>query len=86
MYKAQSYESPILIWNAELRQLLENAIKEHSREFLYKLRDFAQLPSKELVDPNNLPIYQKKFKNIVKYPQIESEVRCGRYYLRVWVS
>jgi hypothetical protein len=31
-------------------------------------------------------MYDKKFKNIVKYPQIESEVRCGRYYLRVWVN
>ena len=39
-----------------------------------------------MVDPENMPIYKSKFKNIVKYPQIESEVRCGRYYLRVWIN
>lgn len=33
-----------------------------------------------------MPIYEKEFKNIVKYPDIENEVRCGRYYLRVWVN
>lgn len=33
-----------------------------------------------------MPIYNKKFKNIVRYPDIEGEVRCGRYYLRVWVN
>ena len=24
--------------------------------------------------------------SIVRYPSIDNEVRCGRYYLRVWVN
>jgi hypothetical protein len=28
----------------------------------------------------------KKFNNVVSYKSIEKEVRCGRYYLRVWIS
>jgi hypothetical protein len=34
VYKMNNYESPILIWNAELRGILENAIKEHTHEFI----------------------------------------------------
>jgi hypothetical protein len=50
------------------------------------MREFAKLPNKELKDPERLPHYKKPFKNIVRYPSIENEVRCGRYYLRVWVN
>lgn len=31
-------------------------------------------------------VHCKKFNEIIKYPMIEHEVRCGRYYLRVWVN
>jgi hypothetical protein len=31
-------------------------------------------------------VHFKKFNDIIKYPMIEHEVRCGRYYLRVWVN
>jgi hypothetical protein len=33
-----------------------------------------------------LSIEKKKFMEIIPYPNIENEVRCGRYYLRVWVN
>ena len=81
-----NYESPILIWNAELRGILESAIKDHTHEFISMMREFAKLPNKELKDPDRLPHYKIPFKKIVRYPSIENEVRCGRYYLRVWVS
>lgn len=82
----QHYESPILIWNTKLREILEVSIREHSSEFIEELKEFAQQESHLLKTSENLPVYDKKFKNIVKYPDIENEVRCGRYYLRVWVN
>ena len=33
-----------------------------------------------------LPVYERKVRDIVRYEKIESEVRCGRYYLSVWTS
>ncbi len=33
-----------------------------------------------------MPFYDKHFETIVQYPSIQNEVRCGRYYLRVWVN
>mmetsp|Transcript_3245 Transcript_3245/g.2186 ORF Transcript_3245/g.2186 Transcript_3245/m.2186 type:complete len:118 (+) Transcript_3245:1496-1849(+) len=86
VYKSQNYESPILIWNADLRNLLENAIRAHTAEFLGQLKEFARRPNHEVKDELNFPVYPKTFMNIVRYQQIENEVRCGRYYLRVWVN
>lgn len=84
IYKMQNYESPILIWNAELRTILEQSIKDHMREPINDLKDFASRSTDEFKKPSNF--HHQPFSTIVKYPSIESEVRCGRYYLRVWVS
>ena len=86
IYKMQSYESPILIWNAELRQFLEESIKDHSKEFIEKIQEFAKAKKHDLKMSDKMPEYKKKFENIVRYTSIENEVRCGRYYLRVWVN
>lgn len=64
----QNYESPILIWNSELRGILENSIKEHTNEFYDQLVEFAKKPNDEIKDPNNFPSNIKAFKNIVRYP------------------
>lgn len=85
-YKSSSFESPILIWNDELRHILESEIRTHSQEFIEQLKVFSRLPPGERQLAENFPIFQEKFNHIVRYPQIESEVRCGRYYLRVWVQ
>lgn len=69
-----------------MRLILEKSIIDHSADFVEKLREFANRPDFELKQSEQIPVYNKKFKNIVKYPEIENEVRCGRYYLRVWVS
>lgn len=34
IYKEKSYRSPILIWNQELRLLLENKITDHAKDFI----------------------------------------------------
>jgi hypothetical protein len=53
-------------------------------ESINELKEFANKPSDEFKKPTTFP--HQPFSTIVRYPSIESEVRCGRYYLRVWVS
>jgi len=84
VYKKANYESPILIWNSELRGILENEIREHSQGFIEKLKEFASQPPQDMKGP--IPQHKEGFQNIIRYKQIDSEVRCGRYYLRVWVN
>jgi len=88
VYKEKSYRSPILIWNQELRLLLENKITEHARGFIEKLKEFASSHQTYSKSQKTLPNFGKEFKftEIVKYDKIESEVRCGRFYLSVWVD
>jgi len=68
IYKMQNYESPILIWNADLRTLLESEIKKHTGEFVVQLKDFAKKSNDEIKDSINFPYYPKPFMNIVRYP------------------
>ena len=75
VYKMANYESPILIWNSDLRSVLENKIKDHITDSLNALREFAELPTNEFKDPEMFPKYKKPFKLIVRYPDIENEVR-----------
>ena len=51
-YKKSSFESPILIWNADLRGILEQEIKDHSKVFIQELKAYAANPT-----DNPLPIY-----------------------------
>ena len=61
----QNYESPILIWNAQLRQRLEDTIKDHFQSFIDELKEFASKDSQEIKIANSFPKFLKKFKNIV---------------------
>ena len=36
--------------------------------------------------PEEIPLYQESIQDVIKYPDIEKEVRCGRYYLSVWTE
>jgi len=82
IYRRHDYRHPILIWNASMRSTLENKIKENAKTFLSMLGAFAR----EHRDPKLIPVCQRGVNEIVKYEQIENEVRCGRYYLGVWTS
>ena len=31
-------------------------------------------------------MYSDSVQSVITYPEIESEVRCGRYYLNVWTE
>jgi len=85
IYRTPKYDSPILIWNSLLRKQLEDKITSHATDFLEELKKYAQDP--ELIKhPSKLPVYDKEVSEIIKYDKIESEVRCGRYYLSKWVD
>ena len=68
-----------------MRSTLDNKIKDNAHQFLQDLRAFAQNVDTDR-DPERIAIYDKRLTEIVKYDQIENEVRCGRYYLGVWTS
>jgi hypothetical protein len=71
-----------LIWNSKLRLHLENSIKQHFDHLLSSCFNCPDKPKEDVW----LLIEKKKFMDIIPYPDIENEVRCGRYYLRVWVN
>ena len=44
IYRRHNYRHPTLIWNREMRETLENKVKQCAENFLTKLRDFAADP------------------------------------------
>ena len=50
-----------------------------------ELTDFAMDPEKSVL-PEEIPLYEDKVENVIKYKDIEDEVRSGRYYLSVWIE
>ena len=35
---------------------------------------------------DNIPLYEGRLSKRIKYKSIEKEVKCGKYYLRIWVK
>lgn len=68
-----------------MRKTLEDTIKANASDFLIRLRDFSKKLDEDR-DPTQIEQYKGRLTEIVKYGQIEEEVRCGRYYLGVWTS
>ena len=81
----EEYFHPILIWNRESRELLEQRITQTAQSFIAELKNFAN-DSSRCKKPTEIPIYKDSVGTVVKYPMIEREVRCGRYYLNVWTN
>ena len=51
------YESPILIWNSKLRSILEENIKENSKEFIQELQEYAAKPTYDIKNGESMPVY-----------------------------
>ena len=85
IYRRHDYRHPLLIWNQSMRNTLEDKIKNNAKGFLTDLRAFAN-DSMRFRRPNEIPVFKRSVNEIVKYEQIENEVRCGRYYLGVWTA
>jgi len=75
---------PALIWSKDMRGLLFANMENHLAEFKEKLKMFVKNKTEKFRIVSNMPIYNKLFNKIIKYPQIEKEIRCGEYYLRIW--
>ena len=85
VYRMDSYRHAILIWNRDQRQILEQQIRQTAHTFLGELMDFAQDPER-CSQPTEIPRYEESVQSVINYPEIEAEVRCGRYYLSVWTE
>lgn len=58
---------------------------------LESLYSFVQAKSNDLGSSlveshNEVPLYWQRVKTCVKYADIENEIRCGQYYLRIWAE
>jgi len=76
VYKTDSFRSPISIWNKKMREHLEEKITTNEELFVKKIAETAMHNSSKL----------EPLQEIVKFEELDSEVRCGRYYLSVWVE
>jgi len=61
--------------------MLEQSIDDHFKRLITSNKEPEESESSTFQK-----VLNKKFNEIIKYPMIDNEVRCGRYYLRVWVS
>lgn len=76
VYKSDSFRTPILIWNKKMRLHLERKIRTNEELFVKKIAETAMHNSSKL----------EPLSEIVKFDELDNQVRCGRYYLSVWVE
>ncbi len=95
LFKQVSYEKANLIWNGEMREIMKDQILQNSRQLINDLLHFSRLREKQddqLREKQDeffwveVPEYSKPLQRVIKYKFIEEEVRCGKYYLRVWIQ
>lgn len=79
-------EDSALIWTQDMRNQLENTLASHLAPFKKLLGEYVENKSEGFRKIENMPIYSTIFKEIMKYPKIDHEIRCGEYYLRIWNS
>ena len=71
---------PTLIWNKEQRSIFRRTLKAHLVELRGEIAEFVSKYNKV----ENIPLYRKHFSSVIKFPRIESEIRCGRFFLHIW--
>ena len=84
LYTKENIEESTIIWSKGMRELLEKELSVHLDKFNQELSKFVDNKDVKFRKIKNMPIYAEIFKKTIKYPQIEKEVTCGEYYLRVW--
>ena len=84
IYLKDNIEESALIWSKGMRELLENILCTHLASFKEPLGKFVDSKIVGSRKIGTMPVYTNIFKGIIKYPQIEKEVCCAEYYLRVW--
>lgn len=84
IYAKDNIEESALIWSKAMRELFEKILCSHLASFKEQLGKFADSKVVGSRKIGLMPAYTNIFKQIIKYPQIEKEVCCAEYYLRVW--
>ena len=84
IYKKSNHKQADLIWSKTMRALLEEKIKLHMSPFLLELDKFVSKKGGKGRTVEQMPVYSESFKEIIKFPEIENEIRCAEFYLREW--
>jgi len=86
IFNHETYETPTLIWNDQMLNNLKFKLKNQLTNF--KARLCQTFKGTTLNDQRVLVIEKFDFHLVhcFKYPFIENQVKCGKYYLRVWVE
>lgn len=77
---SDEFNEPTLSWSKYERVIFAREVKEHLKQYKHTLKGLALLGTKDL------PLYKSHFKSIIKYPSLEQELRCGKYFLRNWIK
>jgi hypothetical protein len=80
IFRAPRFEKATLIWNQEMLEHLKDEILKNLKPYFLKWQLYIQEAKEEI------PSARHVIKYVVSYPNIVQEVRCGQYYLRIWVD
>ena len=73
-----------------MRLHLKDEIWKNSLTVIDKLHEYVWAQQNKAVSlvkkTHKMPLYRECIKKCVKFTLIEAEVRCGQYYLRIWVD
>lgn len=86
IYLKNDERQPELIWTKEMRELFECTLEKHLSGFKKQLEEFLTIGSGKKQPIETMPLYNSIFGEIIKYPQVEKEIRCGEFYLRSWIE
>eukprot|EP00826_Nyctotherus_ovalis_P021827 TRINITY_DN17117_c0_g3_i1.p1 TRINITY_DN17117_c0_g3~~TRINITY_DN17117_c0_g3_i1.p1 ORF type:complete len:228 (-),score=14.70 TRINITY_DN17117_c0_g3_i1:398-1081(-) len=81
---SENIQESTLIWTAQMRKLLHATLQDHLKPFQTDLLTFIKSKTPNYRTIGNMPVYSKPFSQVLKYPQVEHEIRCAEYYLRIW--
>lgn len=83
-YMSENIQESTLIWTVQMRRLLHATLQDHLKPFQTDLLTFVRTKTPNYRTIGNMPVYSKPFSQALKYPQVEHEIRCAEYYLRIW--
>jgi len=87
IYQTDKLETSTMIWTNQMRKHLELEIWNNQKDFIVELYEFVNKNKSELVkEQKSVPNCDKRLKNCVTYTEINQEIRCGQYYLRIWAE
>jgi hypothetical protein len=84
IFMAESIQEVTLIWDTEMRSLLHNTLEEQLKDFKSDIKIFIKTKAPNFRKAENMPVYKEALSKVIKYPQVDKEIRSAEYYLRIW--